>query len=542
MSRSTASVPSVGHRGRDGRTREQDDADRAPAGRSDPSGRRRSPLAVALLAASVPMFMATLDNLVVTSALPVMQVDLHPSIDQLQWFVNAYTLTFATLMLGASTLGDRWGRRRTFVIGIAVFSLASIASALSTTPGMLIAARAIQGAGGAAIMPLSLTLLAGAVPRARRAMAIGVWGGVAGLGVALGPLVGGAVVEGISWQAVFWINVPIALVAIPLVFRALPESHGRPDPLDRIGLLLVGAGVLGGVWAITRANDLGWTSSTVLAALIASALLLVAFIAHESRTSHPLIPLRLFRSRSFSVANIAGFAFSLGMFGSVFLLVQYLQVVAGYTPFQAGVRTLPWTAAPMIVAPLAGLLAPRVGVRALLTTGLTLQSLALVWIALITEPGVSYAGLVPSFVLAGVGMGLTFAPSSTAVLADMADEDHATASSANATIREVGVALGVAVLVAVFRQAGGTITPDGYTDALRPAVLAGAAVVAVGAVLSLWMPRRTGIAQVARPVAGQPVADQLAAESASSAVAESSAESGSSESSADSLAAAVDVR
>jgi EmrB/QacA subfamily drug resistance transporter len=454
-----------------------------------PTGRR---LALALLAASLPMFMATLDNLVMTNALPVIRTDLNASITQLQWFVNAYTLSFATLMLTAATLGDRWGRRRMFVGGIALFALASIASALSTTPGALIAARAVQGVGGAAIMPLSLTLLAAAVPPARRAMAIGVWGGVAGLGVALGPLVGGAVVEGISWEAIFWLNVPVALVAIPLVLRALPQSYGRREPLDVAGLVLGGAGVLSGVWAITRANDHGWTSSSVLAGLLAGAALLAAFVWREARAPHPLMPLRLFRSRSFTVANIAGLAFSLGMFGAVFLLVQYLQVVEGYSPLEAGVRTLPWTAAPMVVAPLAGVLTSRVGVRVLLASGLVLQAVALTWLALITTPGVAYSTLVPAFVVAGVGMGLTFAPSSTAVLADMAEDDHGTASSANATIREVGVALGVAVLVAVFQAAGGTITPDGYTDALRPAVLTGALVVAIGAIATRWLPSRTG--------------------------------------------------
>jgi EmrB/QacA subfamily drug resistance transporter len=463
-----------------------------------PTGGR---LALALLAASLPMFMATLDNLVMTNALPVIRTDLAASVEQLQWFVNAYTLSFATLMLTAATLGDRWGRRRVFVGGITLFALASIASALSTTPEALIVARAVQGVGGAAVMPLSLTLLASAVPPARRAMAIGVWGGVAGLGVALGPLIGGAVVEGISWQAIFWVNVPVAVIAVPLVLRALPESYGRREPLDVLGLVLGGSGVLAGVWAITRANDEGWTSTPVLSGLLGGALLLVAFVWRQARAPHPLVPLRLFRSRSFSVANVAGFAFSLGMFGAVFLLVQYLQVVEGYSPLEAGVRTLPWTAAPMVVAPLAGLVAPRVGVRALLCAGLRLQALGLVWLGFITTPGVAFSDLVPAFVLAGVGMGLTFAPSSTAVLADMADDDHGTASSTNATIREIGVALGVAVLVAVFQGAGGTITPDGYADGLRPAVLTGAVVVALGAVASRWLPRRTG-----RAAAGQPSA------------------------------------
>lgn len=438
------------------------------------------------------MFMSTLDNLVMTSALPVIQRALSASVEQLQWMMNSYTLAFATLMLPAATLGDRWdrwGRRRVFLIGIAVFTLASIGSALSTTTGALIAARALQGVGAAAIMPLSLTLLAGAVPASRRAMAIGVWGGVSGLGVALGPVIGGAVVDGFSWEAIFWLNVPVAVVAIPLILRALPESHGRRQPLDVVGLALVGTGVLAAVWGIVRAGDLGWGSVPVTGALLAGVVLIAAFIRHEGRTAYPLVPLRLFRSRSFSVANVASLAFTLGMFGAVFLLAQYLQIVDGYTPLQAGIRTLPWTAAPMIIAPIAGLLAPRVGVRVLLGSGLTLQAMGLAWLAVGAGATTPYTDLVPGFVLAGIGMGLTFAPSATAVLADMSPDDPATASSTNSTIREIGVALGVAVLVAVFRANGGTLTPEGYASGLHAAILTGAAVVALGALSTMWLPR-----------------------------------------------------
>ena len=461
----------------------------APPARAPRAARRAVPVGLALAAASLPMFMSTLDNLVMTSALPVIQRALSASVEQLQWMMNSYTLAFATLMLPAATLGDRWGRRRVFLIGIAVFTLASMGSALSTTTTALIAARALQGVGAAAIMPLSLTLLAGAVPASRRAMAIGVWGGVSGLGVALGPVIGGAVVDGFSWQAIFWLNVPVAIVAIPLILRALPESHGRRQPLDLVGLALVGAGVLSAVWGIVRAGELGWGSVPVTGALLAGVTLIGAFIRHEGRTEYPLVPLRLFRSRSFSVANVASLAFTLGMFGAVFLLAQYLQIVDGYTPLQAGIRTLPWTAAPMIVAPIAGLLAPRVGVRVLLGSGLTLQALGLAWLAVAVGASNPYTDLIPGFVMAGIGMGLTFAPSATAVLADMAPDDHATASSTNSTIREIGVALGVAVLVAVFRANGGALTPVGYNAGLRVAIFTGASVVAVGALSTLWLPR-----------------------------------------------------
>ncbi|MCW2621616.1 MAG: multidrug resistance transporter, superfamily protein [Frankiales bacterium] len=464
-----------------------------PAVAAGPPPRARRPAIptwLALVAASVPMFMATLDNLVMTSALPVIRADLGASVGQLQWYVNAYTLSFATLMLTAASLGDRWGRRRVFLGGIVVFTLASVGSALATSSGMLIAARALQGAGGAAIMPLSLTLLAGAVPASKRALAIGVWGGVAGLGVALGPVVGGAVVDGISWRAIFWLNVPVAVVAIPLVLRALQESRGRTQPLDLPGVVLAGTSVFAGVWGIVHGNDDGWGSVSVTGTLLGSVLLFGAFLARERRTPHPVLPLRLFRSRSFSVANVTSLAFSIGMFGAVFLLSQYLQIVMGYTPLEAGLRTLPWTAAPMVVAPLAGILAPRTGLRFLLVTGLSLQAVALVWIGLVLEPGTGYAVLVPSFVLAGVGMGMTFAPSATAVLLDMAEDDHATASSTNATVREMGVAWGVAILTAVFLGAGGALTPTGYTDALQPALLVGAGVLAVGVLAATFLPGR----------------------------------------------------
>jgi len=456
------------------------------------AGTRRAATGVALVAASLPMFMATLDNLVMTTALPVLRTELSASLAELQWMVNAYTLAFASLMIAAATLGDRLGRRRVFVGGIALFALASIASALATTPEQLIAARTVQGAGAAAIMPLSLTLLAAAVPAARRAMAIGVWGAVSGLGVALGPVIGGAVVDGISWQAIFWINVPVAVVAVPLVLRVLPESHGRAQRLDVPGLLLAGVGVLALVWAVVNGNDEGWGSGRVVGALVAGTVLLVGFLRREAATDHPLVPLGLFRVRSFSVANGSAFLFSVGVFGTVFVLSQYLQIGMGYSPLGAGLRTLPWTAAPMLVAPLAGLLAPRLGVRPLLTAGLALQAVGLAWQAAVIGDATVYTDLVPGLALAGIGMGLTFAPSATAVLADMAGADHGTASSVNATVREVGGAVGVAVIVAVFQAADGTLTPDGYADGLRPAAFVGALVVGLGAVVAAFMPRATG--------------------------------------------------
>lgn len=462
-----------------------------------PANRRLIPIWLAIVAASLPMFMATLDNLVMTSALPVIRLDLHAGIDELQWFVNAYTLSFATFMLMAAALGDRLGRRSVFIAGIAIFTVASALSALSTEPWMLIVTRALQGLGAAALMPLSLTLLVGSVGTRMRPLAIGIWGGISGLGVALGPLIGGAVVEGWNWQAIFWINVPVGVVSIPLVLIALPNSFGARVRADIVGLLLVGLGVLGLVFGIVRGNSAGWSSAQVLGSLIGGGILLVAFVFWEGRVESPLLPLRLFRDRSFSVANIVGLTFSFGIFGSVFILIQFLQIVQGHSPLDAGIETMPWTLAPMVIAPLAGIVAPRVGTRTLIVAGLLFQAIGMFWLAIVMRADVSYPSLIGAFLFAGVGMGLVFAPSSTAVLANVAEPDRAKASGTNSTLREIGVALGIAVLTAVFTGAGGQLTPTGYVDAAIPAIIVGAAVLLGSALVALLLPSKRAAAVAA---------------------------------------------
>ena len=450
---------------------------------------RTHPAWLISISLSIPMFMASLDNLVVTNALPVIRTNLGATLEELTWTVNAYTLTFASCILMSSALADRFGRRRVFLLGIFVFTASSAWCGISDNIGTLITARTLQGIGGSAVMPLSLALLSTSVPERMRATAIGIWGGVAGLGVALGPLIGGAVVEGMTWHAIFWINVPFGLLCIPLVWITIPESRGRPEPLDFPGLALVGIGLFGITYGIVRGNDAGWTSLEVLTALIGGVFVLVSFIWWESRAATPLLPLRLFSNRSFSMANIVGFLFFFGTFGVTFILLQFLQVVQGASPLEAGLMTMPWTLAPLIVSPLAGLLTSRVGTRPVIVAGMALMSIGLLWIGAILDPGVEYIYSAPLYMAAGVGMGMVFAPIATATLQGMAPEDRATASGTNMTIRQVGIALGVATLTAIFTALDGTLTPTGFTDAASPAILTGAAALVLGTFAAFFFPK-----------------------------------------------------
>ena len=444
---------------------------------------------------SIALFMTTLDNLVVTTALPTMQRDLHASISGLEWTVNAYTLTFAVLLMLGAALGDRLGRKRVFLVGLGIFTLGSAAAALSPSIEWLIGARALQGVGGAIVTPLTLTILSDAVPAERRGLALGLWGGVSGLGVALGPLVGGAVVQGLSWQWIFWLNVPIGLVAIPLGMSRLRESYGPKARLDVTGVGLITASALGLVWGLVRANSRGWTSPEIVASLIAGVVLLVAFVAWERRTREPMLPMRFFRNRAFAAANAASLLMFFGMFGSIFLLTQYLQNVQGNSPLEAGLRMLPWTGMPMIVAPIAGAVTDRIGGRPLLIAGLALQATALAWLAAITAPDVAYIDLVPPFAIAGVGMALFFAPVATVVLGAVRPDEAGKASGANNAIRELGGVFGVAVLASIFTHQGGYGSADLFTDGIIPALWVGAAVVAVGALAAVLLPgrRRTDV-------------------------------------------------
>jgi EmrB/QacA subfamily drug resistance transporter len=451
---------------------------------------------------SLALFMVSLDNLVVTTALPVIRHELHASISQLEWTVNAYTLTFAVLLLTGAALGDRFGRRRMFVVGLLLFTGASALAALSTSANVLDIARALQGIGGAIVMPLTLTILSAAVPAERRGLALGIWGGIGGLAIALGPLVGGAVVSGVSWNWIFWLNVPIGLVLAPLAYRRLEETKGAGSSLDLPGLGLASAGLLGIVWGLVRGNEAGWTSLQIVAPIVLGALLVVAFIVWESRTKSPMLPLAFFRNRTFALTNVASLLMSFGMFGSIFFLAQFFQTVQGYSPLQSGLRILPWTAMPMLIAPLAGAVSDRIGGQRLMAAGLALQAGGLLWIAAISTTTTPYSDLVGPFMLSGFGMSLFFAPVANVVLSAVRPEHEGKASGANNAIRELGGVFGVAVLAAVFTHAGGYQTAEAFTHGMNVAVTIGGALVGVGALAALLANKRPKRYELALETAG----------------------------------------
>jgi EmrB/QacA subfamily drug resistance transporter len=448
---------------------------------------------------SIALFMTTLDNLVVSTALPSIRADLGASIESLEWTVNAYTLSFAVLLLTGAALGDRFGRRRMFVTGLGVFTLASAAAAIAPSIDALVAARAVQGAGAALVLPLTLTLLSEAVPANSRGLALGIWSGISGLGVALGPLVGGLVLEGGSWQLIFWLNVPVGLALMPLAWSRLAESHGPDRQLDIPGLALAAGGLFGVVFGIVRGQAMGWTSPAILGSLATGAALLGAFVAWELRAPAPMLPTRFFRSRAFSATNVASLAMFFGVFGSIFFLQQFFQTAQGLTPLQSGLRTLPWTGMPMLVAPLAGIFSDRIGARPLMVAGLALQAAAIGWIAVVTTPDVAYVALVPAFVMGGTGMALVFAPAANSVLGSVRPELAGKASGATNAIRELGGVLGVAILASIFTAHGSYTSPATYVHGMTAALPVGAAVLGLGALAAAFVPAKRAATRLQAP-------------------------------------------
>ncbi len=426
-------------------------------------------------------FMTALDALVVATALPAIQRSLHASVTSLAWTVNAFQLTLAAGIVTAAALGDRWGRRRSFAAGLLLFVAASAACALAPSAGLLIAARAVQGLGVAAVSPLSLTMLAVAFPPERRGAVIGVWGGVTGLAVAAGPLVGGALTQGLSWHWVFWVNVPIGVAVSLLAMLRLPESRGPATHFDLPAVALVSGGATALAWGLIDGR-------AVL--LLPGAALLAAFLVWEARAPEPMLPLRLFRSRSFTAASASGLLMSASLMPAAVLIAQYLQLGLGGSPLEAGLRFLPMTATPLLIAPLAGLVADRIGSRPLMAAGLLAQALGLLWLAALATPGQSYTAVVPPLALAGAVVSMPMATTATAALNAVVPADLGKAAGAANTLRQFGGAMGVALAAAVIAAHGHLGSPAAFDAGLRPPLATAAGVSALGALAALAVPAR----------------------------------------------------
>ena len=452
---------------------------------------RKTASAWVIALTAIGSLMAALDTLVVSTSLSTIRLDLGASIEDLEWTVNAYNLTFAVLLITAAALGDRYGRRAFYAIGLGLFAGASAACALAPSVGILIAARAVQGAGAALLLTLGLTLLSAAFPPEKRGTAIGLFSAVTGIAVAVGPLVGGAIAEGLDWTWIFWLNVPIGLAAIPFVLRRIEESFGGDTGLDVPGLALIGSAGFAIVWGLVRGNSAGWDSLEIIGALAAGVVLAVAFIAWELRAAEPMLPMRFFRSRAFSAGNAAIFFTLASLFGAVFFFAQMLQTALGYGPLDAGLRLMPWTATFITVAPLAGSLVDRFGERRFMVAGLSLQALGLGWIALIADSGLTYSEFLIPSIVAGVGVSMAIPAAQNSVVGSFSLEEVGKAAGANSMMRELGGVFGVAVSAAVFAGAGSFASPDAFLDGFAPAVGVLAAFSVIGATVALALPGRS---------------------------------------------------
>jgi len=443
---------------------------------------------------SAASFMVALDALVVTTALSTIRADLGASIETLEWIVNAYNLTFAVLLLTGAALGDRFGRRRIFAAGLALFVVASAACALSASAAALIAARAAQGIGAALVMPLAMALLGAAFPREQRGKALGILSGITGIALIAGPVAGGAIATGFDWRWIFWINLPIGLVILPLIRVRIAESRGPDTALDVGGLILPTGAALAAVWGLMRAAGGGWSAQTLGASAI-GILLTVAFVAFERRARAPMIPMRLFSLRGFAAGNAAGFTLYASMYGVVFFLPQLL-AAQGNDALGAGLRLLPWTATLFVFAPIGGALVNRVGERALIVAGLTLQAIGFAWAAVIVTPELAYGWLVPPLVLAGAGVSMAMPAAQNAVLGAVAPAEIGKAAGTFNMLRYLGGALGIEVLAAAFSANGGFGSAAAFSAGFAWSIAIAAALSLMGALAGLCLPSRKPVAQI----------------------------------------------
>lgn len=450
--------------------------------------------------AALASFMMSLDSLVVTTALSTIRQDLTASIEALEWTVNAYNLTFAVLLLTGAALGDRFGRRRMFTVGLAVFTLASVACALSPNIGTLITFRALQGAGAALVLPLSLTLISAMFPPQQRGKAMGLYLGVTGLATFSGPFIGGVIAEGLAWQWIFWLNLPIGLITIMLTARHVDESVGPNNRFDQAGVVLVTLGAFGIVWGLVRGNGAGWSSAEVLSALTFGVALMLAFVVREQRTPAPMLPMRFFRLRAFATANPANLLVFASLYGTLFFLAQYFQAVLGTGPLGAGLRLMPWTATLMVCAPIAGRLADKVGERKFVVGGLGLQTIGSGWIVLVADTGTHYVELLPALIIGGVGLTMAMPAAQKAVVGAVQPYEIGQASGAFMMLRIFGGVFGVAVTVAVFASVGGYGSAADFSAGFTAAMVAVTAFAFVGMLIALGMPGKQPAAIAAQTI------------------------------------------
>jgi EmrB/QacA subfamily drug resistance transporter len=448
-----------------------------------------------IVLASVTGFMVGLDVLVIMTALPTLLQTLRAGATDLGWTVSAYEIGFAAAILTSSALGDRYGRRAVFVAGVAIFTVGSAWCALSSAAGigMLIIARAFEGIGGGTSMALGLAIITAVTPRAKRGTAFGIWGAIMGMAVAVGPMVGGGILHFLSWQWIFWVNVPIGVTLIVLSLVWIKETKGDVRRLDLIGLTLATVAILLILQALTRGGSVKWSDPTIVAGLAGGTLALFAFLYWERRCSHPMIPLEMFRNRRFAGGCLASFALGAGLYGNAFIFSQYLQLALGADSFGVGLRLLPWVAAGPVVAPLAGVLADRVGERPLIIAALAMFGAAFFAIGPLVMSGYTYAALIVPLLLAGTGVAAAFPTTATAVMRSVEPGRFATAAGVSSTIRQTGAAFGVAVAVAMFSTFGGYGSGPAFFDGFGAAVLALAAVTVLGVIPAMFIPPREAL-------------------------------------------------
>ena len=409
---------------------------------------------ITLIVTCLGNFMVLLDTTIIVTALPTIQSHLHTNLSDLQWVTDAFTLSFAALLLTGGTLGDRFGRKRLFLAGMVLFLLGSMFCGFAPTLGWLLFGRVVQGVGAAALAPGSLSVLASAFPEPReRAQAIGIWAGVSGLGLAIGPLAGGWLIQIASWPAIFFVNLPVGILALALGVPLLAESRNpNARHIDLPGQVLVTGTLVFLVMALIEGSSQGWTSPLILGLFSGSAVLLAAFLLVEVRVREPMVPLSLFGNRVFSVANVAGLLLFFAMLGTFFFVTQFFQAVQGYTPLESGLRTLPTTMGIFLIAPFAGLLTARIGPRLPIVLGGLLAGGALILTMRLMEPNSSYATLWWDLGLVGIGFGLMLSPLTAAALSATPPTRAGLGSSMINTSRQVGGTLGIAVLGAFVLQ------------------------------------------------------------------------------------------